>query len=236
MSNDETTKEALSSCLETISQKNKDTIFFVTYLSSNRINLITSDSTLTARINSLFESSSDSERWLKPCEVHKILTNTPSSENYLDISPQITKLDSDGSGIFGLLESGNKPCELLELGKRKSLKCEYRNIVLNILYESLQNISSIKLTTIDDILEKLIKEKLNENFEEKIKKEFGGAINFLSLLPNSNDSDEEVAGFYLTSETQAKVRKIIGKINQANADSNPALCLTHLQTLKNLWA
>lgn len=87
---------------------------------------------------------------------------------------------------------------------------------------------SVTIKTIDADLEKwvntkLASEKLPAESVTTIKEQLGNPINFLSLLPNSNESDEEVAGFYSKPAVLNNVKEIIGKINQANADSNPAL-------------
>lgn len=104
-----------------------------------------------------------------------------------------------------------------------------REVVLDILYEKLKTNPSATIKTIDADLEKLVNtklasEQLPAESVTKIKEQLGNPINFLSLLPDSNASDEEVREFYSKPTVLNNVKEIIGKINQANVDSNPALC------------
>ena len=104
-----------------------------------------------------------------------------------------------------------------------------REFVLDILHEKLKTNPFLTIKTIDADLEnlvntKLASEQLPAESATKIKEQLGNPINFLSLLPNSNDSNEEVREFYSKPAVLNNVKEIIGKINQANADSNPALC------------
>jgi hypothetical protein len=93
-----------------------------------------------------------------------------------------------------------------------------REVVLDILHEKLKSNDSIKIKTIDDVILK----ELSGEIPEKIKTELGGTINFLSLLPNSNDTKEAVKEFYSKPAVLNNVKAIIGKINNAN-DQNSDL-------------
>jgi hypothetical protein len=106
-----------------------------------------------------------------------------------------------------------------------------REVVLDILHEKLKGNNSVTIKTIDDDLENLVKKKLSGEILEKIKTQLGGAINFLSLLPNSNDTEEEVKEFYSKPAVLNNVKAIIGKINNAK-DQNLDLQTAILTAIK----
>jgi len=102
-----------------------------------------------------------------------------------------------------------------------------REVVLDILHEKLKTHNSIKIKTIDADLENLVKEKLtleelSGEIPEKIKTQLGDPINFLSLLPNSNDTEDKIREFYSKPAVLNNVKAIIEKINNAN-DQNSDL-------------
>lgn len=93
------------------------------------------------------------------------------------------------------------PNEGMELEPDKTLKHEFRIIVLNILHEWIEG-KDCEFSKIneDKFLESLIKDKLGDEYAQKIRQELGGQITFKSLLAIEEDLSPQVA-FSPTSPT-----------------------------------
>ncbi len=104
------------------------------------------------------------------------------------------EVSSDPNADNQTLTRAGLPNEGMELEPDKTLKHEFRIIVLNILHEWIneadQDFSEINK---DNFLESLIKEKLGDNSVKQIKKELGGEITFKSLLAIDEDLSPQVA-------------------------------------------
>ena len=165
------------------------------------MHLLTED--LKEKVKELFTSTQEI-RWLSPQDVHDILTSNLQDQtvNVANISPQhihrasqITPSIRSGYHYIQFFPSvlkGDK-IEGMELEPDKTLKHEFRIIVLNILHEW-SNADDQDFSEMDgaNFLENLIKEKLGDDYAQKIKNELDGAITFKSLL--AIDKDEAVVG------------------------------------------
>lgn len=169
---------------------------------------------LKERVGKLLTETPESD-WLEPQHVHEILTTNSgvtekitagelqniSADNIFSFQatipptlvageslPRPLKDSSAPNADNQTLTRAGNPNEGMELEPDKTLKHEFRIIVLNILHEWInstdQDFSEINE---DDFLESLIKEKLGYWCAQKIKTELGGQITFKSLLAIEED-------------------------------------------------
>lgn len=175
---------------------------------------------LKERVGKLLTNTQESD-WLEPKHVYEILTTnlgvigkirggelqnisadniflfqaaipaTRIAEEPLPLSPEASSAPNAYNKT--LTRAGN-PNEGMELEPDKTLKHEFRIIVLNILHEWInttdQDFSEINE---DDFLESLIRKKLGDVCAQKIKVELGGEITFKSLLAIDEDLSPQVA-------------------------------------------
>ncbi len=175
---------------------------------------------LKERVKRLLKETKESD-WLEPKHVHEILTTNLnvkrlinqgqlqniSAGNIFSFHAAISATVVAGESLPQHLEDSSAPNadnqtltraglpnEGMELEPDKTLKHEFRIIVLNILHEWIdaerQDFSEINN---DNFLESLIKEKLGNQCAQKIKTELGGQITFKSLLAIEEDLSPQVA-------------------------------------------
>jgi hypothetical protein len=147
--------------------------------------------------------------WLRQDRVHQILTQYPAVQIGLqsgvikDMTPNVIKstMDTAGSHVhMDFLTDRNASADNdLDLMVNKTLKNEFKNIVINIIYE---NKNSLEWNT---NLEEMVEEKLGQDFTAKIKAELGGKISFETLF--SFETDTLTRGFFsgrMSNEAGAK--------------------------------
>ena len=175
---------------------------------------------LKERVKKLLKETQESD-WLEPQHVYEILTTNSdvtekikagklqniSAGNIFSFHASIPATLVAGESLPPFLEASSapnadnktltragRPNEGMELEPDKTLKHEFRIIVLNILHEWIEGkYCEFSKINEDKFLESLIKEKLGDNFVEKIKTELGGEITFKSLLAIDEDLSPQVA-------------------------------------------
>lgn len=138
--------------------------------------------------------------WLTQDQVHQILMQHPTVQSGLtsgaikDMTPSSMRSAMDtGDGYVhpGFVGARNTSADNdLDFITNKTLKNEFKNIVINIIYE---NKDSLEL---DTDLEKMVEDKLGQDFTAQIKVELGGNISFETLF--SLESDTLTRGFFLS--------------------------------------
>ena len=113
------------------------------------------------------------------------------AEEPLPLSPEASSAPNADNQT---LTRAGRPNEGMELEPDKTLKHEFRIIVLNILHEWIEG-EECDFSKIDGdkFLESLIKEKLGDGYAQKIKTELGGQITFKSLLAIDEDLSPQFA-------------------------------------------
>ena len=138
--------------------------------------------------------------WLTQDQVHQILMQHPTVQSGLtsgaikDMTPSSMRSAMDtGDGYVhpGFVGARNTSADNdLDFITNKTLKNEFKNIVINIIYE---NKDSLEL---DTDLEKMVEDKLGKDFTAQIKAELGGNISFKTLF--SPESPTLTRGFFLS--------------------------------------
>ena len=136
--------------------------------------------------------------WLTQDQVHQILTQHPTVQSGLtsgaikDMTPSSMRsaMDTGESYVHqGFVGARNTSADNdLDFITNKTLKNEFKNIVINIIYE---NKDSLEWNT---DLEKMVEDKLGQDFTAQIKVELGGNISFETLF--SLESDTLTRGFF----------------------------------------
>lgn len=147
--------------------------------------------------------------WLMQDKVHQILTHYPAVKEGLksgvikDMTPSSIKSAMDTRDNYfhqGFEGTRNTSADNdLDFITNKTLKNEFKNIVINIIYE---NKNSLEWNT---NLEEMVEDKLGQDFTAQIKAELGGNISFETLF--SFESDTLTRGFFsgrMSNEVGAK--------------------------------
>ena len=144
--------------------------------------------------------TSPSQLFLSQDEVHNIITQNDIYKeavlagNILDLT-DLRAIDNQYSESLlpaTFTRAGNQD-EGLDLSRNRTLKSEFRNIVLEIMYEQKD-----KLDWNTD-LRALVEEKLGKEFTQKIRTELGDEISLATIFPNDElgHQKESIArGFY----------------------------------------
>jgi hypothetical protein len=147
--------------------------------------------------------------WLRQDKVHQILTQYPAVQSDLqsgvikDMTPSTMQsvMDTVHSSFFqDFVDARNTNADNdLDFITNKTLKNEFKNIVINIIYE---NKESLEWNT---NLEEMVENKLGQDFTRQIKAELGGEISFETLF--SFETDTLTRGFFggrMNNEAGAK--------------------------------